>query len=173
MKYVDSMVTFSEVPDEITLAISISGCNIHCPDCHSKYLWEDTGKILDWESLHQLIEANKGITCVCFMGGTPKEILDKVYWIKTRHPELHTAWYTGLPTLKDCVEVIKYLDYCKVGPYIKEKGPLTSPTTNQRFYARGAMLHKISAYPETFYDITDRFWKKDDNRQLQSNQESS
>ena len=38
MKYIDTKIVFSEVPDEITLAINISGCPIHCADCHSKYL---------------------------------------------------------------------------------------------------------------------------------------
>lgn len=159
MKYVDTQVTFSEIPDEVTLCINISGCKIHCPDCHSKYLWEDVGTILDWESLHHLIVDNPGISCVCIMGGTPEEVQDKFYWIKTRHPELKTAWYTGLSSIKGCYSVLKYLDFVKYGPYIAEKGGLTSPTTNQRLLARGKHLHKISAYPEEWYDITDRFWK--------------
>ena len=43
MKYVDTAVTFAEIPDQICLCINISGCQFRCPDCHSKYLWEDTG----------------------------------------------------------------------------------------------------------------------------------
>ena len=38
------MITFSEVPDEISLCINISNCPIKCPDCHSKFLWENIGK---------------------------------------------------------------------------------------------------------------------------------
>ena len=41
MKYVSTEVVFVEIPNEITLAINISGCKIRCPDCHSKYLWDD------------------------------------------------------------------------------------------------------------------------------------
>lgn len=29
-KYVEEIEVFAEIPDEITLAISISGCPIHC-----------------------------------------------------------------------------------------------------------------------------------------------
>lgn len=38
MKYSDAQVVFAEVPDEITLAISISGCPNRCPGCHSQHL---------------------------------------------------------------------------------------------------------------------------------------
>ena len=69
IKYVDTLVCFSEVPDEITLAINISGCPIRCSNCHSKYLWEDVGESLNRDSLHNLIEKNKGISCLAFMGG--------------------------------------------------------------------------------------------------------
>ena len=69
MKYVDTKVVFSEIPDEITLAINISGCPVKCSGCHSKYLWEDVGEPLNSDSLHHLIENHKGITCVAFMGG--------------------------------------------------------------------------------------------------------
>ena len=75
MKYVDAKVVFQEIPDEITLAISISGCTIHCAGCHSKYLWDDVGELLTIDSLKQLIEKNSGITCVCFMGGDSNPLL--------------------------------------------------------------------------------------------------
>ena len=39
-------------------------------------------------------------------------------------------------------------DYIKVGPYVEELGPLTSKTTNQKLYAKGIILKKMSAYPD-------------------------
>ena len=70
LKYVNSEVTFSEVPDEITLCINISNCPCHCKGCHSAYLAEDVGKPLVGMVLREdLINKNKGITCVAFMGG--------------------------------------------------------------------------------------------------------
>jgi hypothetical protein len=50
-----------------------------------------------------------------------------------------------------------YFDYIKVGPYIEDLGPLTSPTTNQIFYCKGKHLHKMDANDEMLYDITDKF----------------
>lgn len=69
VKYVDSIISFNEVPHEISLCINISGCPNHCQGCHSSYLSEDVGKVLNKESLETLIKQNEGITCVCLMGG--------------------------------------------------------------------------------------------------------
>ena len=133
MKYVDTAVTFAEIPDQICLCINISGCQFRCPDCHSKYLWEDTGTELTPEVLDQLIVNNPGISCICLMGGTEEEILhllksSKKIW------NLKRAWYTGQSEIPNNYALLMLLDYIKVGPYIAEKGPLNSKTTNQRLY---------------------------------------
>ena len=41
MKYVDTKIVFQELPNEITLAINISGCPCACIGCHSSYLSQD------------------------------------------------------------------------------------------------------------------------------------
>lgn len=43
MKYVDTKIVFQELPNEITLAINISGCPCACIGCHSSYLSQDIG----------------------------------------------------------------------------------------------------------------------------------
>ena len=55
MKYADSKVVFSEVPDEITLAISISNCPGTCKGCHSPWLREDIGEPLTVIALYELL----------------------------------------------------------------------------------------------------------------------
>ena len=57
LKYINTQVVFREFPDETTLAFNISNCPIHCPDCHSKYLWEDTGTNLTIDNI--ISELNK------------------------------------------------------------------------------------------------------------------
>ena len=156
LKYVDTLVCFSEIPDEVTLAINISGCPIRCPDCHSKYLWEDVGKPLDRDSLHSLIEKNKGISCLAFMGGDANitYLQTLIYWVKTRYPELKVAWYSGREEpLK--VSDVKYLDYIKMGPFIKERGPLNDRNTSQRLYK----IHHLNEGKVRIEDITSKFWK--------------
>lgn len=151
LKYVDTKVVFAEIPDEITLAINISGCPCNCKGCHSSYLAKDIGEPLDLQHLTNLIDSNKGITCVCIMGGdaNPSEVDDIAQDIKEYYPELKVGWYSGRQELSKDIELGNF-DYIKLGPYIEEFGPLNSKTTNQRFY-------KVS--DGELVDITSRFWK--------------
>ena len=134
LKYVDTLVTFSEVPDEITLCINITGCKIGCKNCHSPYLAEDIGEELNSHSLKKLIDDNKGITCVSFMGGDSNTLdIDALaQWVKINYP-LKVAWYSGRQELSKDIN-LQWFEYIKLGPYIEELGPLNSKTTNQRFY---------------------------------------
>lgn len=161
LKYVDTLVSFSEVPDEITLCISISNCPCHCKNCHSSYLAEDIGEPLIYEEsynnktvltcnpLSKLIEANNGITCVCLMGGDSNPEYINILGKVIKHHHLKSAWYSGRQELSNSIDLFNF-DYIKLGPYKEEFGPLNSRTTNQRLYQ--IKNHKM-------LDITSRFWK--------------
>ena len=155
LKYVDTMVTFSEFPDEISLCINISNCPCHCAGCHSSYLAEDIGEPLLESTLHKLITENKGITCVGFMGGDsdPKEVNKLAKWVRENYPKLHIGWYSGRQTLADEVIDLDNFDYLKLGPYIKQFGPLNNPNTNQKFY-------KIDRKTHIMTWCTNIFWKE-------------
>lgn len=150
IKYVDTMVTFSEFPDEISLCINISNCPCHCIGCHSSYLAEDIGEPLLESTLHKLITENKGITCVGFMGGDiePKSVNALAQYIKTEY-NLKIGWYSGRKELSKEIDLQNF-DAIKLGGYNESLGPLNCPTTNQRFYKiiEGKM-----------YDYTYLFWK--------------
>ena len=160
LKYSETMVTFSEIPEEVALCINITGCPVHCPDCHSKHLWEDIGNELKPVVLSDLIAKNDGITCVAFMGGdnSSEDIYELARWIKN-NTELKVCWYSGMPLRKDVP--LEYFDYIKTGSYKKELGGLDSVATNQRFYE----VKKKLAYKsdEVMYryleDITYKFQK--------------
>lgn len=154
MKYSEYQVVFAEVPDEITLAINISGCPNKCPGCHSKHLWEDVGELLNEKSLASLIESNQGISCICFMGGdqNPLKIIELAQFIRNSYPNLKIGWFSGKSALNDALmdKVLVSLDYLKLGPFLKDYGPLNSPNTNQKFY---------QIVKENLIDITYKFWK--------------
>ena len=155
LKYVDSKVTFTEIPDEITLCINISNCPCHCEECHSSYLAEDIGKSLNLEALTNLIDSNNGISCVCIMGGdaNPSEVDDIAQDIKEYYPELKVAWYSGRQELSKDINLENF-DYIKLGPYMKDRGPINCKTTNQ-------ILLKIEVVQDKVFtkDITTKFWK--------------
>jgi anaerobic ribonucleoside-triphosphate reductase activating protein len=149
MKYTDTQIGFQEFPDEISLLINISNCPFHCPGCHSPELWEDVGTELTFKELHRLIYVNKGITCIGFMGGKPKEVNLLAEYIKNIDPPLKVGWYWGGTSIPEEIE-LELFDFIKLGPYIKEKGGLDNPNTNQKFYhiENGKLV-----------DWTYKFWK--------------
>ena len=157
LKYVDTKITFSEVPNEISLCINFSNCPHKCEGCHSSYLSKDIGEELNCSVLQKLIEDNRGISCICFMGGDAESISYWAHWIKNNYPNLKVAWYTGDDELTEYTK-IKYFNYVKIGHYDKDKGPLNSKTTNQRFYE----VLRVNKLEEKYVlnDITYLFWNK-------------
>lgn len=153
LKYVNTEIVFQEIPDETTLAINISNCPCHCKGCHSSYLAEDIGKPLVGMVLRELIENNRGITCVSFMGGDsdPTAVNLLAEYIKNDLVlnYVKVAWYSGRQELSSAIDLENF-DFIKLGPYIEELGGLKSPNTNQRLYkiVDGKMV-----------DITNRFWE--------------
>ena len=137
LKYANFDIVFQEVPEEVTLAINITNCPNQCPGCHSKYLWENSGKQLDTHELYRLVEQYKtGITCVCFMGGDnePESVAQLAHQVKKDYG-VKVAWYSGKNELPQNVST-DHFDYIKVGRYVAELGPLDSVTTNQRMMKR-------------------------------------
>lgn len=152
LKHKGAAIVLQEVPDEISLAINVSGCTHQCPGCHSKALWDNDGQPLMADLNRLLTPYLPYISCVCFMGGDQdqKELL---LLCKILHADgLKTCLYTGC-SLSDLIKpLLDELDYVKIGRFIQEKGPLDSPTTNQRMYKKR---------PDgCWIDITDRFWAK-------------
>ena len=133
LKYYNYDVVFQEVPDEVSLAINLTNCPNHCPDCHSKHLWEDIGEELSEDETSRLVDIYRGdITCVLIMGGdaSKNEVEALAHYIK-HSLNLKVAWYSGR---YEKPQNIGDFDYLKFGPYLEEKGGLKSADTNQRFY---------------------------------------
>lgn len=158
MKYSETYIALQEFPDEITLAVNISGCPIRCPDCHSPWLHKDAGRPLTARSLDLLISKNRGITCVGLMGGdgSPLEMEALLRHLRESHPGLKTGLYSGRSDLSALSRLIPFTDYLKNGPYVREKGGLDSPETNQRFYK----VEHAGPGSWTLTDWTWRFWKQ-------------
>ncbi len=71
LKYTDYDIVFQEIPDEVTLAVNLSGCPHRCKGgCHSPHLQQDIGEELNEEAISRLLQLYEhSITCICFMGG--------------------------------------------------------------------------------------------------------
>jgi anaerobic ribonucleoside-triphosphate reductase activating protein len=148
MKYVSKMITFAEIPTEVTLTLGISNCQNRCPGCHSSELRKDIGTELTNDILDKLIQENDGVSCVLFLGeGNDKDrMIELARRVKSHN--LKVALYSGRDEVED--KIWDEFDYVKIGRYIQKLGPLNNPTTNQRLYQIKGNKH---------IDITNRFWK--------------
>ena len=150
MNYAYIEIGLLEIPSEIALCIGITGCQLHCKGCHSKELWDENyGSPLTEEVYKDTLKKYKNkCSCICFMGGDQyQEELIK-YLQMAKDEGFLTALYTGQNWVE--YDIMEWLDFIKVGPYIGSLGGLADRTTNQRFYYRhnGELL-----------DYTSQFWR--------------
>lgn len=133
LKYESTLITFIEVPDEISLCINLTCCPCRCEECFEPWLRDDYGSVLTFDAIREMRLQNPHISCICFMGGDNDHtaLYHLCKEIKSYYPSLKLAFYSGLteadPVLKEV------LDYYKIGPYIPKYGPLNLTTTNQVF----------------------------------------
>ncbi|MDE6827668.1 MAG: anaerobic ribonucleoside-triphosphate reductase activating protein [Alistipes sp.] len=133
-------VVFAEIPGETTLAINLTGCPNRCPGCHSPHLQGSGGEVLDDDALRVLLgRYGRSVTCVCFMGGDgePAEVARLAGVVRRTMPQLRVGWYSGRSEFPAGVAAQAF-DYVKLGPWVEALGPLSSPSTNQRFYRVGS-----------------------------------
>lgn len=136
MNYAYMEVALQEIPNEISLCIGITGCQLHCKGCHSKELWDENyGSPLTEEVYKDTLYKYKNkCSCICFMGGDqyPEE------FAKFRDMAIEEGYCVALYTGQNWVDwnIMENLTYLKTGPYIESLGGLDSPTTNQRMYYR-------------------------------------
>lgn len=144
LKYVDSRVTFSEFPEEISLTLSISGCPCNCKNCSSDYLKTDIGTELTFEELDKLIKANSSISCLGFLGGdnNHQELVELAKYVKSKY-NIKIGFYSGFDYID--ISLIPYIDYYKIGRWIfpegekkswwkKNCGPISFPFSNQLMF---------------------------------------
>lgn len=153
LKYVSFDIVFSEIPNEVTLAINLSNCPNRCVGCHSPHLWKDIGDDMTSEFLLSLLgEYGESISCICFMGGDsdPRKVQEYAEFIQfSTNGSIKVAWYSGKDELSEKVNPFVF-DYIKLGHYDVKYGPLNQRTTNQKLY------HIENQFCQ---DITSMFWK--------------
>lgn len=149
LKYDSYDIVLQEIPNEISLCFTITGCQLACDGCHSEHIWNpENGEELTHELFEKLIlKYQKTVTCVLFMGGewNSEELI--LLMSIARKNRLKTALYTGLndkQIKRSHSLLLKHLDFLKTGKWIPALGGLGSPETNQvlRNLNSGEMLNK-------------------------------
>ena len=129
----DFHAVLQEVPEEISLRFTISGCPLRCEGCNSPFLWkEGSGSKIEFEAYKDILYRYFGIaTCVLFMGGEwhENELIEMLKYAQEHGYK--TCLYTGEVTVSQ--DILKHLTYIKTGKWIKQLGGLKSKNTNQIF----------------------------------------
>ncbi len=126
-------VVLQEVPGEISLLFTITGCQLNCQGCHSAEIHDETyGEPLSELKFESYLNKYQGfITCVLFFGGEwQRGYLTKLLAIAKRY-QFKTCLYSGKDNLPK--QLLSQLDFVKLGKWQAELGGLNSLTTNQRF----------------------------------------
>lgn len=163
---VSSGITMNEIPGRIAVYFELGNCTQGCPGCHSPHLAvQQCLAITPIEELEDIAEtqATKGANAIVLMGGTTNGISkrDLITLLQRLSCVLPVCLYSG----SDDEERDKNIahksgtTWLKTGSYQEERGGLSSPTTNQRFYKltdrftvdnKGTLIQKDTI----FHDIT-------------------
>ena len=128
-------IVFQEVPDHISICFQVTGCHLRCDGCHSPEMWDyKNGSLLDIKRYLDILRKYKGYAdCVLFMGGdnwVGSQRLSEYCQIAQKEG-FKTCLYSGYDEVQPYIR--KYLNFQKTGRYIKERGGLDKPDTNQKF----------------------------------------
>jgi anaerobic ribonucleoside-triphosphate reductase activating protein len=133
LRFVAEQVVWQEVPGEVSLAFTVSGCPLRCKGCHSSAARNPSaGQLLTTRYFLARVKQYQGlISCVLFLGGEwqPAELAELLRIACEQG--LKTCLYTGFERVAP--SLLPYITYLKTGPWIAELGGLDSPSTNQRF----------------------------------------
>jgi anaerobic ribonucleoside-triphosphate reductase activating protein len=138
-------IVFQEVPDEISLCFSITGCKVGCKGCHSAELWQESYgmPLTNINFITWLNKYKNLISCVVFFGGEwqKKALIEKLI-IAKKHG-LKTCLYSGQKHIN--INISQHLNFLKTGAWRAELGGLDSPITNQTFrnVATGKKLNHL------------------------------
>ena len=126
-------IVFQEVPEEISLALTVTGCQIGCKGCHSPHTWNPQhGTPLTVIGLAELLDQYEAlISCVVFFGGEWQPDKLCLFLSQCQAAGYKTCLYTGEEDISDSIKA--HLDYLKTGSWRSEVGGLASPISNQRF----------------------------------------
>ena len=118
LKYYDVAVVFEEFPDEITLAVNISGCPCHCDNCSEPWLRPYVGTVLTNEEIDKLVESHPGITVFGLMGGDSnyKDCRRIAEYIHLHYPNLKVGMYSGRDFMS--TDILNSFDLYKIGRWI-------------------------------------------------------
>ncbi|MBN2488762.1 MAG: 4Fe-4S cluster-binding domain-containing protein [Methanosarcinaceae archaeon] len=121
----------------IRTVLFIQGCNKKCDGCHNPNTWDiKNGRKIHIENLIRELRNNVINKKLTISGGEPLLQYPAVLELVKCLNDFNIALYTGFELEEVPTELFTYLNYIKVGKYVKERRCTTIPyigSTNQSF----------------------------------------
>lgn len=135
LHFTAEQIVWQEVPGEVSLAYTFSGCQLGCKGCHSADSWDPKqGEPLNPKHFRQRLLDYQGlISCVLFLGGEWAELELLQLLDITKGAGLKRCLYTGLELAELSPAIRAELTFVKTGRWQADRGGLQSVTTNQQF----------------------------------------
>lgn len=146
MRYADIKPFDLNNGDGVRVSLWVTGCPIHCPNCHNEHIWDkEKGNLFTSDTLDYIVELladpslNKQLS---ILGGEPlavwnyEEVLNVCKYVKSVFPNKDIWLWTGYnyDQIKE-LDIFKYLDVVIDGQYIdnlKDHDTWWRGSTNQR-----------------------------------------
>ncbi len=104
----------------VRTVIFLQGCNLKCKGCHNKELWSQMDKdLMSIDELINLLDKKCINNKITISGGEPLLQYEGVLDLVKKLKNYNIAMYTGHEYNEIPSDILQYLNYVKVGPYVK------------------------------------------------------
>jgi len=121
----------------IRTVLYVQGCDKRCKGCHNPSTWEiNAGESIEISKLVKELKSKVKNRKLTISGGEPLLQYDAILELVKLLPEFNIVLYTGKNIEEVPKEILKYIDYIKVGEYIEKLRTTTNEyvgSTNQKF----------------------------------------
>jgi len=121
----------------IRTVLFVQGCKRRCEDCHNPSTWDvDKGIYYNVDEIIKELNKNCLNKKLSISGGEPILQYPAILELVRKLKDFDIVLYTGFEFEDIPKEILNYIDYIKVGKFIKEKRTTITPyigSTNQEF----------------------------------------
>jgi len=121
----------------IRIVLFVQGCLQRCEDCHNPSTWDlDKGEEFEVDDIVDQLNKNCLNKKVTISGGEPLLQYSAVLELVKKLNDFDIVLYTGFELEEIPKEILRFIDYIKIGKYIKEERTTITPyigSRNQKF----------------------------------------
>ena len=132
----------------IRTVLFVQGCKRKCEDCHNPSTWDiEMGKEIDIEEIVEDLNKKCLNKKLSISGGEPLLQYPAILELIKKLHNFDIVLYTGFEFNDVPKEILKHVNYIKVGKYLKEKRTTITPyigSKNQKFINLKGEINEIN-----------------------------